>query len=181
MQFVLKKYQLFGVSYLLRPLEQMTPVLWMFLATLCPIHNCVASVNPLSQSPIMCQFWHHPEYPDHHPVYHPVHHHCSSSSSVPVHNHVPVLTSSFLDFCQITAIPHWSSWGGSVHVLCIWVTCISYSLMCFLCWGCVFLSVLLCVRLYSGVSWVLSPSKGGWLTASTATGGGAVTRFFWIC
>ena len=78
MQFVLKKYQLFGVSYLLRPLEQMTPVLWMFLATLCPIHNCVASVNPLSQSPIMCQFWHHPEYPDHHPVYHPVHHHCSS-------------------------------------------------------------------------------------------------------
>ena len=60
MQFVLKKYQLFGVSYLLRPLEQMTPVLWMFLATLCPIHNCVASVNPLSQSPIMCQFWHHP-------------------------------------------------------------------------------------------------------------------------
>ena len=38
----------------------MTPVLWMFLATLCPIHNCVASVNPLSQSPIMSQFWHHP-------------------------------------------------------------------------------------------------------------------------
>ena len=147
MRFVLKKYQLVGVSYLLLPQEQMTPVLWMFLATLCSVHSCVTSANP----------------------------------PVPVPNHVPVLTSSCLDFCQITAIPHWSSWGGSVHVLCIWVTCISYSLMCFLCWGCAFLSVLLCVRLYSGVSWVLSPSKGGWLTASTATGGGAVTRFFWIC
>ena len=101
--------------------------------------------TPLSQSPIMSQFWHHPVW---------------------------------TNFSQITAILHWTSWGASVHVLCIWATCIWYSLMCFLCWECVFLSVLLCVRLYRGVSWVLSPSKSGRLTASTATGGGAVTSSF---
>ena len=147
MRFVLKKYQLFGVSYLspfatprkddVSPLN--VPCNSLHNHQLC--HFC----QPLSQSPIMSQFWHHPVW---------------------------------TNFCQITAIPHWPSWCASVHGLCIWVTCIWYSLMCFLCWECVFLSVLLCVRLYRGVSWVLSPSKSGWLTASTATGGGAVTSFF---